>query len=192
MQVDQAVHSRAAHRGRIARSRPWRAFLAVAVLTLGACASAPPRPAADSLAGRLVLQVSSTETEAARVFSASFELRGAPEAGQLDLLAPTGTVVARARWQPGGAQVESSQGTARYASLADLTQRTLGERLPMEALFDWLQGRPWPALAHQRLPQGFEQAGWVVDVSALGRGSIVARRDSRPVVTLRLRLDQTP
>jgi outer membrane lipoprotein LolB len=165
-------------------------FLGLALaLALGACASTPPRAVRESVVGRLVLQVSGTESEAARVFSAGFELRGEPAAGQLDLFAPTGTVVARARWQPGSAQLETAQGTGRYASLADLTQRALGERLPLEALFDWIQGRPWPGLGHAPRPQGFEQAGWEVDVSALARGSIVARRDSRPAVTLRLRVE---
>lgn len=168
-------------------------FIALALaLVLSACASTPPRAVSESVVGRLVLQVSGTDGEAARVFSAGFELRGEPVQGQLDLFAPTGTVVARARWQPGSAQLETAQGTGRYASLADLTHRALGERLPLEALFDWVQGRPWPGLRHALRPQGFEQAGWEVDVSGLARGSIVARRDSRPAVTLRLRLEPAP
>jgi outer membrane lipoprotein LolB len=181
----------AAAAGRHARAGLRRGrFMGLALaLALGACASTPPRVVSESVVGRLVLQVSGTETEAARVFSAGFELRGEPAAGQLDLFAPTGTVVARARWQPGSAQLETAQGTGRYASLADLTHRVLGERLPLEALFDWVEGRPWPGLRHAPRPQGFEQAGWEVDVSALARGSIVARRDSRPAVTLRLRVE---
>ena len=139
-----------------------------------------------------MLQISATDTESAKVFSAGFELRGEPEAGQLDLIAPTGSVVARASWRPGAAQLDTGQGLARYASLADLTRRVLGEHLPMEALFDWLQGRPSPAMPHEALPQGFEQAGWRVDTSGLARGAIVARRDSRPAVTLRLRVDPAP
>ena len=159
---------------------------------LAGCASTPPRAGDQSIVGRLALLISATDTEAAKLFSAGFELRGEPQAGQLDLFAPTGTVVARAAWRPGSAQLDTGQGPARYDSLADLTRRALGEQLPMEALFDWLQGRPWPAMPHQALAQGFEQAGWRVDISGLARGTIVARRDSRPAVTLRLRVEPAP
>ena len=159
---------------------------------LAGCASTPPRASSQSVVGRMVLQISATDTEPAKVFSAGFELSGEPDAGQFDLIAPTGSVVARASWRPGSAQLDIGQGPARYASLAELTRRALGEHLPLEALFDWLQGRPSPALPHQALPQGFEQAGWRIDTSGLARGAIVARRDSRPAVTLRLRVEPAP
>ena len=159
---------------------------------LGACAVQPPRSASDTVVGRLSVLISATDSEPARAFSAGFELRGHPGEGRLDLFAPTGTVVARALWQPGSAQLEAGQGSARFADLGELTLRALGERLPVEALFDWLQGRPWPELPHTVRPQGFAQAGWEVDVSGLARGNIVARRDSRPSVTLRLRMMPEP
>ena len=168
--------------------------LAAVVLAglLGACAVQPQRSASDTVVGRLSVQISATDSEPARAFSAGFELRGHPGEGRLDLFAPTGSVVARALWQPGSAQLEAGQGSARFADLGELTLRALGERLPVEALFDWLQGRPWPELPHTLRPQGFAQAGWDVDVSGLARGNIVARRDSRPSVTLRLRTMPEP
>ncbi len=182
-----------AHHGAALRARAARGSAALLLAAaLAGCASTPPRASDQSIVGRLVLQVSATDTDAARLFSAGFELRGEPEAGQLDLFAPTGTVVARAVWRPGSAQLDIGQGPARYANLADLTRRALGEQLPMEALFDWLQGRPWPALPHQAMAKGFEQAGWQVDTSGLARGAVVAKRDSRPVVTLRLRVEPAP
>lgn len=164
----------------------------IVACALGGCAVQPPRSSGDTVVGRLSVLVAPTDTEPARAFSAGFELRGDPDAGRLDLFAPTGTVVARAVWQPGSARLEAGQGSARFANLGELTQRALGERLPVEALFDWLQGRPWPGVPHTPRPQGFAQEGWDVDVSALTRGSIVARRDSRPAVTLRLRMTPEP
>ena len=174
---------------------PWqlrRIATLIVACALGGCAVQPPRSAGDTVVGRLSVLVAATDTEPARAFSAGFELRGDPAAGRLDLFAPTGTVVARAIWQPGLAQLEAGQGSARFADLGELTLRALGERLPVEALFDWLQGRPWPGVPHTPRPQGFAQEGWDVDVSALTRGSIVARRDGRPAVTLRLRMTPDP
>lgn len=175
--------------------RAWRLHRLVAVVVacaLGGCAVQPTRSTSDTVVGRLSVLVAASDNEPARAFSAGFELRGDPAAGRLDLFAPTGTVVARALWQPGSAQLEAGQGSARFADLGELTLRALGERLPIEALFDWLQGRPYGGVPHAPRPQGFAQEGWEVDISALARGSIVARRDSRPAVTLRLRMTPDP
>jgi outer membrane lipoprotein LolB len=175
--------------------RAWRLrrlATVVVACALGGCAVQPTRSTSDAVVGRLSVLVAATGNEPARAFSAGFELRGDPAAGRLDLFAPTGTVVARAMWQPGSAQLEAGQGSAQFADLGELTLRALGERLPIEALFDWLQGRPWAGVPHAPRPQGFAQEGWEVDISALARGSIVARRDSRPAVTLRVRMTPDP
>jgi len=162
----------------------------VLVLSLGACATAPPKPEPEpTLVGRLVAQVSEVPGEPARQFSAGFELRGHALSGELDLLSPLGTVMARARWHDGGVQLATGNETYRFRSPADLSRRLLGEPLPLEALFDWLKGRPWEGAPHTVRPQGFEQAGWEVDVSGLSRGLLAVQRDGPRPVRLRVRLE---
>ena len=68
----------------------------------------------------------------------------------------------------------------------DLTRELLGEPIPVAALFDWLQGRPWGAVPHQRTDKGFEQMGWRIEPRL---PALVATRLADPVVTLRARLE---
>jgi len=66
-----------------------------------------------------------------------------------------------------------------FNSLAELTEKTTGAALPVEAIFGWLQGRDVQA------------TGWQADLSALSQGSLIARRTAPlPEVTLRIKLDQ--
>lgn len=156
---------------------------------VSACATRPPS-GSDVLSGRLAVQVAATASAAARQISSGFELRGGTQAGELDLLSPLGTVVARARWRPGTVEVASSEGTRRFASLSELARQTVGESIPLEALADWLRARPWSGASHAATDTGFEQAGWRVDVSRASEGFIVVRREApEPAVTLRARLD---
>jgi len=155
------------------------------------CSTAPVA-GPQALSGRLLLQIGAQGTTAARQWSAGFELRGSPQAGELDLTSPLGTVVAQARWQPGTAELIQGSERRRFDSLSGLAVDLLGEAVPLEALFDWHKGRPWPQQPHQPTGNGFVQAGWAVDVSALGTGGLTARRDQAPTITLRARLDPTP
>ena len=93
------------------------------------------------------------------------------------------------------------QGTRTFASLDELTREALGESVPIEAWFDWLRGRPWPAAASEPVaapggaaasaPVGFMQLGWRVDLSRFGEGAVTATRESpAPAVTARIRLDR--
>ena len=167
--------------------------LGVAVTSLAGCANRPP-PAADAtdLAGRMILQIGATPSQPARQWSAGFELRGTARAGELDLTSPLGTLVAQARWQPG--MVELSQGAERlrFDSLPDLARQLLGEAVPLEALFDWLRGRPGPQAPHEATNSGFLQLGWDVDLTGLAAGTFTARRTSEPTITLRARLEGAP
>ena len=172
--------------------------MACAALLLGGCASVPPQlPAAEAIAtaaplsGRQALQVAAQPGEArGRSVALQFELAGNADAGQLALTTPLGTLAARARWAAGVAVLETPQGTRDFASLDDMAEQALGERLPLAALFDWLRGRPWPGAPSR--PDGagrFEQLDWQVDASQLASGSLQARRAGPPAVNLRVRLD---
>lgn len=170
-----------------------RIAVVLAALLLSGCASlAPQSPPTDAprLTGRLSVTVAGTPNARATGGSAGFELIGGPEAGRLELVSPLGSLVARASWQPGLVLMQTPDTQRRFDSLDELTRELLGEPIPVAALFDWLKGRPWPAAAHQPLPQGFEQLGWRVDTSRRAAHVLVATRLAEPEVTLRARLEE--
>jgi len=179
-----------------------------AALTLG-CATPPP--AVDGLrmtaAGRLSVRVDATAMRPSQSLTAAFQWRGDGVRGELRLLSPLGTQLARARWSPGDARLETAEGEARFDTLDDLAERALGERMPLAAWPDWLAGRPWPGAAAVPAPAtavaadagtvaraapGFEQLGWAVDLSRHAEGRIEARRAQPPAVTVRIVLDAEP
>ena len=68
------------------------------------------------------------------------------------------------------------------------------QALPVQALFDWLRGRPWPQAPSRAADgAGFQQLGWQVDLRRFGDQLIFAQRlnpnGSEPLATLRLKLD---
>ena len=180
--------------------------LAAMAVGLGGCATTPPPGEALALtaAGRLSLRIDAHAGRPAQSLSAAFEWRGDGERGELTLLSPLGTQLAKARWAPGVAWLKSPEGEARFDNLDDLAERALGERVPLAAWPDWLAGRPWPrapatpsipaAAAASAAPAasataGFEQLGWSVNLARHGEGRIEARRAAPPVVTVRIVLD---
>jgi len=159
-------------------------------LALAGCAQLPPAPPAAStearLSGRLSVTVAGTVHNRSSGGAASFELIGDAQAGRLDLTSPLGTLVARASWQPGLVSLQTPDGERRFDDLDALTREMLGETIPVAALFDWLNARPWPAAPHQKTAGGFEQLGWRIEPRL---PALVATRLADPVVTLRARLD---
>jgi outer membrane lipoprotein LolB len=112
-----------------------------------------------------------------QTWHASFELQGSPEAGQLTLLNPLGSIVAQLQWGYGGALLLSNGETKESSSLDALVKEIVGTALPVYSLFDWLDGK---ASAAQ---------GWQVDFSALDKGRLIARREApEPAVELRVAL----
>lgn len=173
-----------------------RAAAAFAAAVLAACAAVPrtaERPPGDSLSGRLALRVDAADADA-RSLTAAFELHGRPEAGELNLSTPLGTVIGQARWAPGSVVLVTPQGSTSYPNLDALTREILGESLPVAALFDWLKGRPWPG-APSRVATapggpGFSQLGWSVDLTTFADAAISAMREQPPTVTVRVKLDR--
>jgi outer membrane lipoprotein LolB len=163
-------------------------------LALSGCASLqrePAPPAVDSqarLTGRISVNVAGGNGRASGG-SASFELIGSPLAGRLELSSPLGALVARAQWQPGLVSLQTPEQERRFEDLDALTRELLGEPVPVQALFDWLQSRPWAGAAHAPMGNGFEQLGWRIDLSRRTEGVLLAMRLAEPVVTLRARLD---
>lgn len=167
-------------------------------LLVGGCASrlpaAPPVASEQRFAGRLAMQVAAGPRSAAQSLSAAFELRGRPEAGEIELATSLGTLLAQARWNPSEVLLVTPQGKRRFADLDELSREALGEALPLAALFDWLRGRPWSGASSSRLAteesQGFVQLGWEVDLRRFESGQIAARRPATPPVQLRVQLDR--
>ncbi len=181
--------------GQLGRYHQYRqvGLLALAGLLglLGACATLPS-PDAPALSGRFAIQVAANNDAPARQASASFELRGDAQRGELDISGPLGATLARARWQPGRAELISPDGRLPFSDLDSLAAQAFGEPLPLAAMFYWLRGRPWPEAAHAAIDGGFVQLGWQVDLGAFSSGLIVARRPATPTApatTLRVRLD---
>jgi outer membrane lipoprotein LolB len=174
--------------GRV-RRRAFGAALGAAAL-LAACATRPPAVEGEvleeRLSGRLALRV---EGDARRSFNAIFDLVGTAERGRLGLSTPLGQQVAQAEWSPRQVSLRSRQGERLYPDLHSMAADALGQPVPFEALFDWLRGRPWPGAGSTPAPRGFEQLGWLVDVSREPEGWVEARRLAAPVVTVQVRLD---
>jgi len=152
-----------------------RVLLLAVALGLSACALPPRAPDAAGQPywnGRLGLQVDGDKPQS---FSAGFELRGAPQAGQLSLYSPLGATLAQLRWAPGMAELQADGQRRQYPSIEALTQEATGTALPLPALFAWLDGKP------------AEVPGWQADLSRIADGRLVARR-SEPLPTAELRI----
>ena len=134
-------------------------------------------PKNQAWAGRISLQVAS---EPVQSFSASFELKGRPDNGELTLISPLGSVLGILRWSPGEALLDSgNQRVQRFSSVDELMERSTGAAIPLSALFAWLQGT------------NATVSGWSADLSRHSQGRIIARRIlPAPGADLRVVLDQ--
>jgi outer membrane lipoprotein LolB len=131
----------------------------------------------ESWAGRISLTVAS---EPVQSFSASFELRGRPENGELTLISPLGNILGVLRWSPGQALLDrGKQDIQQFASIEELMERATGAAIPLTALFAWLQGTNATA------------SGWSADLSRHDDGRVVAKRTlPAPEADLRVVLDR--
>jgi outer membrane lipoprotein LolB len=122
--------------------------------------------------GRLSLRIDSQPVQS---FSALFELRGAPQAGELTLTSPIGSTLAQLHWAPGEALLRNGSETRHYDSVDALIEAATGAAIPVGALFAWLAGRP------ESVP------GWRPDLSQIGTGKLQATRESpEPRADLRI------
>lgn len=178
----------------------WLGAVAVVASTLAGCAATPrlpPPPEAVSgeaelsnAIGRLALAVEAHEGRPAQGFNAGFEFERRDGRNELRLSTATGQRVARLAWSESAVELETPErGLQRPASLAVLSRQLFGEELPLAALPHWLAGRAAPAWPATPTASGFVQAGWTLDLSRLGDGLIVARRELPPAITLRVRLE---
>ena len=128
--------------------------------------------------GRISLRTIDTLSPTTPSFSATFTLLGSARQGELSLDTPLGTTLAHVSWTQNGARLTQGSQSNVYSSLDELTSALMGTLIPMEALFDWLGGRPTSA------------PGWTPDLSARDRGRITARHSgSAGTIELRVILD---
>ena len=151
------------------------------LVLLAACATPTPSrslaqaPSDKQWQGRLSVTV---QSDPPRNMSAGFSLDGDARQGELNLFSPLGTTLATLQWNPATTQWLQGSQQRRYDSMAHLTEETTGAALPMDAMFDWLQGKATAS------------PGWQADLSALNQGTLIARRLSpEPLVVLRIKLD---
>lgn len=171
------------------------ASTAAAAVLVG-CASVPPAPSQPLLSGRLLVKVAALGDQPAQSHNAAFELSGDEHRGQMRLLGPLGAQVALASWNEQGASLLDSQGGRDFPDLATMTGEALGEPIPLGALMQWLQGRPWIGAPHRPLASatpGFVQLGWSVDLARWADDALVeATRLDPPGVSVRAKLDRHP
>jgi len=153
-------------------------FALLVGLMLSGCAT-PSRTSVQTNApqwqGRLSVQVLG---DAPSAMSAGFLLRGNAQNGELDLYSPLGITLGALQWTPQRVQFTDGSKQQDFSSLAELTEKTTGAALPIEAIFAWLQGRQATA------------PGWWADLTAASQGSLVARRTApAPEVLLKIKLE---
>lgn len=149
-----------------------RSACLVALAALSACTSAPRQPDPTLWSGRLALQV---QSEPAQHFHAAFELQGSATQGELTLLSPLGSVLARLSWTPQQASLERGNERWTRPTVEQLAMQWVHTPLPVQTLFDWIEGR------------GTVHADWQVDLSQRHQGQITARR-STPAAPALLRI----
>jgi outer membrane lipoprotein LolB len=146
-----------------------------ALLVTAGCAqlSGGVRPqGADIWSGRMSLRI---DSQPVQTFSALFELRGSPEAGELSLTSPIGSTLAQLHWSPGEALLKNGSEVRRYESVDALIEAATGAAIPVGALFGWLAGRD------DRVP------GWRPDLAQVANGRLQATRENPgPTADLRI------
>lgn len=126
--------------------------------------------------GRLALKVLGTPVQA---WAASFVLTGTPQKGELVLSTPLGGTIAQLRWSPGNASLQSADKREYFDSLDALALQATGTKLPIAALFAWLEG------------QAAQAPGWEVDLNRIEAGRLNARQTAEePQSELKIILDR--
>ncbi len=167
-----------------------------AFLTLAGCAGLEQRVPGDSiefeLAGRIAVRY---RNEAA---GGNLAWRHTRESDEMLITTPIGSSVARIVRTGAVVVLTTSDGREyRAADAESLTEQTLGFRLPLAGLADWVRGRPVDAqpAVFRRDAQGrlavLEQSGWRVEYQAFRPDGLPARlRLDYPGIELRLAIHE--
>ena len=145
---------------------------AATLLLAAACAHVelkPPAVVEFELLGRIAAR------HADDAFTGALQWRHAASGDEMLITTPMGQGVARIVREGDAVQLTTADGKEYRAPDAEsLTERTLGFRLPLEGLADWVQGRASPGLParEQKASDGklhsLDQRGWHIDYLAYG------------------------
>lgn len=166
--------------------------LAAAALLLSACAT-PPVALQDiqfELAGRLAARYRN------EAFTGNLSWRHARDGDELLISTPLGQGVARIVRQNKVVTLTTADGEQSAADAETLTEQTLGFRLPLAGLADWVRGRPSPGTPAQPEHGGdgklarLHQAGWNIEYQDYA-GALPSRmRLTYPGIELRLAISE--
>jgi outer membrane lipoprotein LolB len=169
---------------------------AVWALVLFVCACAqvelkPPARVEFDLLGRIAARYG---TEA---FTGNLNWRHAATGDELLISTPLGQGIARIVREGDAVQLTTAEGkTYRAPDAESLTERTLGFRLPLEGLADWVQGHA-SAGSEARIDKGadgrlrsLEQRGWKVEYQQYEDARPSLMRLTYQGVELRLAISQ--
>lgn len=151
-----------------------RALVALATLSLAACAPLPPASATVAAvprqaSERFELEGRLAASDGERAASGRIEWQHALGADTWTLISPLGQVVARLDSQPGSATLITARGERILAASADeLLPRLLGLTLPTASLSRWVQAVPGADAQVRALDPGGRPAqvldqGWRID-----------------------------
>lgn len=175
--------------------------------TVAAAPTLPPPAAADiDLQGQISIKLLATDDLPAKGVSLGFFFQGQPDAGRLDLMTPLGSQIAQVGWNPAGAWLRRAGGTIssdaapesrfgsnlsaapspddgleRFESIGALSERVLGEAIPLQTLVHWMQGRADPLRPSTAAPDAglaagtFTQDGWLIDTREWPRRLLASR-----------------
>jgi len=163
-------------------------------LVLCACAPVqlkPPSVVEFDLAGRIAARHGND------AFTGNLAWRHATTGDDMLISTPLGQCVARIVREGEAVQLTTSEGKQYSAPDAEsLTERTLGFRLPLEGMADWVQGRAsadTPARVdkgHDGKLRTLEQRGWKVEYQEYEATKPSLMRLTYPGVELRLAISQ--
>ena len=145
---------------------------AATLLLAAACAHVelkPPAVVEFELLGRIAAR------HADDAFTGAVQWRHAASGDEMLITTPMGQGVARIVREGDAVQLTTADGKEYRAPDAEsLTERTLGFRLPLEGLADWVQGRASPGVparehkASDGKLHSLDQRGWHIDYLAYG------------------------
>ena len=166
----------------------------LAALLACACAQVelkPPSAAEFDLAGRIAARYGN------EAFTGNVVWRHARSGDEMMISSPLGQGVARIVREGDAVQLTTADGRQFRASDAEsLTERTLGFRLPLEGLAEWVQGRPSPDTPARvdKGPDGklraLEQRSWKVEYQEYAGERPARMRLTYQGVELRLAISQ--
>lgn len=143
-----------------------------AALLVAACAHVelkPPAAVEFELLGRIAARY------AKDAFTGNLQWRHAASGDEMLITTPMGQGVARIVREGEAVQLTTADGHDYRAPDAEsLTERTLGFRLPLVGLADWVQGRVSPGAPAREVKaadgklQSLEQRGWRIDYLGYG------------------------